>query len=65
RQRIYGLIRHYSKVAKLEVNAHPHMLRHGCGFAECEQRDNRYSRGHQSPPRIAIVNNLRSFPAVS
>ncbi len=33
RQRIYGLLRHYSKVAKLEINAHPHMLRHGYGFA--------------------------------
>ncbi|HBE9082896.1 tyrosine-type DNA invertase [Serratia fonticola] len=33
RQRIYWLMRNYSNVAELEVNAHPHMLRHGCGFA--------------------------------
>lgn len=33
RQRIYWLIRNYSQAAKLEINAHPHMLRHGCGFA--------------------------------
>ncbi|MBW7981710.1 tyrosine-type DNA invertase [Enterobacillus tribolii] len=33
RQRIYWLIRNYSAAAKLEINAHPHMLRHGCGFA--------------------------------
>ncbi|HDJ1440189.1 TPA: tyrosine-type recombinase/integrase [Serratia rubidaea] len=33
RQRIYWLIRNYSQAANLEVNAHPHMLRHGCGYA--------------------------------
>jgi type 1 fimbriae regulatory protein FimB len=33
RQRIYWLIRNYSQAANLTINAHPHMLRHGCGFA--------------------------------
>lgn len=33
RQRIYWLIRNYSDAANLTINAHPHMLRHGCGFA--------------------------------
>ncbi|CNL10773.1 tyrosine-type DNA invertase [Yersinia proxima] len=33
RQRIYWLIRHYSELADLTITAHPHMLRHGCGFA--------------------------------
>lgn len=33
RQRIYQLMRQYSEVAGLDINAHPHMLRHACGFA--------------------------------
>ncbi|MGL5387629.1 MAG: tyrosine-type DNA invertase [Serratia sp. (in: enterobacteria)] len=33
RQRIYKLMRQFSEVAGLDVNAHPHMLRHACGFA--------------------------------
>lgn len=33
RQRIYWLLRNYSEAANLDVHAHPHMLRHGCGFA--------------------------------
>ena len=27
------LLRNYSQAANLTINAHPHMLRHGCGFA--------------------------------
>lgn len=33
RQRIYDILRECSRVAELEVDAHPHMLRHACGFA--------------------------------
>ncbi|MBI3311896.1 MAG: tyrosine-type recombinase/integrase [Serratia liquefaciens] len=33
RQQIYRLIRDYGKAACLEVPAHPHMLRHACGYS--------------------------------
>lgn len=33
RQRIYKLMRQLSEAARLDINAHPHMLRHACGFA--------------------------------
>lgn len=33
RQRIYKLMRQFSELAGLDINAHPHMLRHACGFA--------------------------------
>lgn len=33
RQRIYQMMKNLSLVAQLEINAHPHMLRHACGFA--------------------------------
>ncbi|WP_269935010.1 tyrosine-type DNA invertase [Serratia liquefaciens] len=33
RQRIYRMLREYSHCAGLDVNAHPHMLRHACGYA--------------------------------
>jgi type 1 fimbriae regulatory protein FimB len=37
RQRIYSLIRNLSLRAGLQINAHPHMLRHACGFALADQ----------------------------
>ncbi|EQA1667121.1 tyrosine-type DNA invertase [Enterobacter bugandensis] len=37
RQYFYKLIRQYSVLAGLTVNAHPHMLRHGCGYELAEQ----------------------------
>lgn len=37
RQRIYSLIRSLSLRAGLHINAHPHMLRHACGFALADQ----------------------------
>ncbi|MBW7981910.1 tyrosine-type DNA invertase [Enterobacillus tribolii] len=33
RQRIYEILRDCSQRARLPVDAHPHMLRHACGFA--------------------------------
>jgi type 1 fimbriae regulatory protein FimB len=33
RQRIYRMLRSYSELAGLDVQAHPHMLRHACGYA--------------------------------
>ncbi|WP_114194190.1 tyrosine-type DNA invertase [Edaphovirga cremea] len=33
RQRIYALLRYYGELAGLTVKAHPHMLRHACGYA--------------------------------
>lgn len=33
RQRIYQMMKNLSLDAQLEINAHPHMLRHACGFA--------------------------------
>ncbi len=33
RQRIYEILRDCSLRAHLNINAHPHMLRHACGFA--------------------------------
>lgn len=33
RQRIHVLISHYSQSAGLRIAAHPHMLRHACGFS--------------------------------
>lgn len=33
RQRIFRMLREYGRRAGLEVEAHPHMLRHACGYA--------------------------------
>ncbi|PWI77132.1 hypothetical protein DEO48_25950 [Enterobacter sp. CGMCC 5087] len=33
RQRFYQIIRQYSKRAEIEIQAHPHMLRHSCGYS--------------------------------
>lgn len=33
RQRIYSLMRQCSELAGLAIEAHPHMLRHACGYA--------------------------------
>jgi len=33
RQQVYCLLRRYGVLAGLEVNPHPHMLRHACGYA--------------------------------
>lgn len=37
RQQIYNLVKRYGELAKLDIEAHPHMLRHGCGFALADQ----------------------------
>lgn len=37
RQTVHHLLRKYGEMAGLEVRAHPHMLRHGCGFALADQ----------------------------
>lgn len=33
RQQIYLLVKRYSTLADLSIKAHPHMLRHSCGYA--------------------------------
>ncbi|MNI49410.1 Tyrosine recombinase XerD [compost metagenome] len=33
RQRIFRMLREYGRRAGLDVEAHPHMLRHACGYA--------------------------------
>ena len=37
RQRAWSAIRHYGELAGLPLPAHPHMLRHACGFALADQ----------------------------
>ena len=37
RKSAWRLIRRYGEAAELEVGAHPHMLRHACGFALADQ----------------------------
>jgi type 1 fimbriae regulatory protein FimB len=37
RKTAWFMIRHYGELAGLSVDAHPHMLRHGCGFALADQ----------------------------
>lgn len=33
RQQVYSLLRKYGHIAGLTIKPHPHMLRHGCGYA--------------------------------
>jgi type 1 fimbriae regulatory protein FimB len=37
RKTAWKMIRHYGELAGLPVDAHPHMLRHACGFALADQ----------------------------
>ena len=37
RKTAWKMIRHYGELAELPVDAHPHMLRHACGFALADQ----------------------------
>jgi type 1 fimbriae regulatory protein FimB len=37
RKRVWAAIRDYGKRARLPLPAHPHMLRHACGFALADQ----------------------------
>jgi type 1 fimbriae regulatory protein FimB len=37
RKTAWLFIRHYGEVADLSLSAHPHMLRHACGFALADQ----------------------------
>jgi type 1 fimbriae regulatory protein FimB len=37
RKTAWVMIRHYGELAGLPVDAHPHMLRHACGFALADQ----------------------------
>lgn len=37
RQTVHHLLRRYGELAGLGVRAHPHMLRHACGFALADQ----------------------------
>lgn len=37
RQQVYNLVKRYGELAGLDIEAHPHMLRHACGFALADQ----------------------------
>ena len=37
RRTVWALLRTYGKLAGLDVEVHPHMLRHACGFALADQ----------------------------
>ena len=37
RKRIWGAVRSYGELAGLPLRAHPHMLRHACGYALADQ----------------------------
>ena len=37
RQYFYKLIKRYAEICEIPINVHPHMLRHGCGFALADQ----------------------------
>ncbi len=37
RKRAWSAIRRYGKLARLPLPAHPHMLRHACGYASADQ----------------------------
>lgn len=37
RQQVYNLVKRYGLLGGLDIDAHPHMLRHGCGFALADQ----------------------------
>jgi type 1 fimbriae regulatory protein FimB len=37
RQQVYYLVKRYGELAGLPVPAHPHMLRHACGYALADQ----------------------------
>ncbi len=37
RRTVWALLRNYGKMAGLELEVHPHMLRHACGFALADQ----------------------------
>jgi len=37
RQQVYNLVKRYGELVGLDIEAHPHMLRHGCGYALADQ----------------------------
>lgn len=37
RRTVWAMLRNYGKLAGLDIEAHPHMLRHACGFALADQ----------------------------
>ncbi|WNV03381.1 tyrosine-type recombinase/integrase [Candidatus Methylospira mobilis] len=37
RKTVWSLVRRYGDAAALDIAAHPHMLRHACGFALADQ----------------------------
>ena len=58
RQQFYRLVRKYGEVAGLDVQVHPHMLRHACGFALANKGlDSRVIQdylGHKNSQNTAI-----------
>ena len=50
RKRIWGAVRSYGELAGLPLRAHPHMLRHACGYALADQgADTRLIKGGKPP----------------
>jgi len=71
RQQIYRLIRNYGKQAGINVNVHPHMLRHACGFAladkGCDTRLIQDYLGHRNIQNTVIytASNAERFRAIN
>ncbi|MGJ3355910.1 tyrosine-type DNA invertase [Providencia sp. Je.9.19] len=67
RSRIYRLIQKYGQLANLEIKVHPHMLRHGCGYALADLgRDTRLIQdylGHRNISHTVIytASNQKRF----
>lgn len=67
RQQVYGLIRAYGKKANVSIEAHPHMLRHSCGYALADLgRDTRLIQdylGHRNISHTVIytASNAKRF----
>lgn len=70
RSRIYRLMAHYGKLANLNVQVHPHMLRHGCGYALADLgRDTRLIQdylGHRNIAHTVIytASNQKRFNGI-
>lgn len=67
RQQVYGLIKTYGRRAGVAIEAHPHMLRHSCGYALADLgRDTRLIQdylGHRNISHTVIytASNVKRF----
>ncbi|HHA1766292.1 TPA: tyrosine-type DNA invertase [Enterobacter cloacae subsp. dissolvens] len=71
RQQIYRLIRHYGQAAGIALPAHPHMLRHACGYSLANRGiDTRLIQdylGHRNIQHTVLytASNFRRFHAIA